>query len=66
MIKPFEWQLTYVPVITPKMFDIIDSFMPYIIGIDSKHKVDITSDYDISHRIIVDLDANTIENGSIL
>lgn len=60
MIKPLEWNLPYIPVLPNNMFQVVDSFMPYIIGIDSRYKSDFMSDYDTLSKVIIDLDAGTV------
>lgn len=60
MIRPFRWQFLYVPNLPAPLFEAMDSFMPYIVGVNSAYEADIIRKYGESERIIVDLDRDLV------
>ena len=50
----------YIPYLPISMSDVVDSFMPYIIGMSKKYMKYVLTNYDLSENIIVDLDQDKI------
>lgn len=62
LLYPFEWQHTYVTVLTTSLIDIVEAPTPYIIGILTSMK-SFLEDYDLSEVLLVDLDNGLILKG---
>ena len=50
----------YIPYLPISMSDVVESFMPYIIGMSKKYMKYILTYYDLSDAVIVDIDEDKI------
>jgi hypothetical protein len=56
----FEWPHIFVPVLPRRLLQVLDSDVPFVVGVHSSLDSDLNL-YDLSRVVVVDLDAGTIE-----
>lgn len=60
LLRPFSWQFLYAPNLPSQLFDAVDSFMPYIVGVPSHHFKQLQERYDLREKVVVDIDRDTL------
>jgi len=60
LLGPLKWCCMYVPFFPICLWEHLHALMPYIVGMDSKHKQFIASRIDLTDKVVVDLDTNSI------
>jgi len=55
-----KWTCIYAPLLPISMVQILQAVIPYIVGMNSKHKETVLTSMDLSDKVVVDLDEDTI------
>jgi hypothetical protein len=61
LIRSFRWQFLYVPNIPHQLFDVMDSFMQYLVGIHASYEQYITEWYDMYDKVLVNIDEDIVK-----
>lgn len=61
LIRPFSWQFLYVPNLPPHLLEVVDSFMPFIVGLPSHQLNCLRERHDLREKILVDIDRDLIQ-----
>ena len=62
LLLPFRWHHIFIPILPRELLGFVEAPTPYIIGVDSKYKAEISN---ISGTTLVDLDTGTIDTSEV-